>query len=266
MLPKVPLCVSLAGIDADAVGASQTPRGLIEWAARHGARGVRLDASARGLRARELERSGRRDLASLLRRLDLRFAGIDLWIPPQHFTDPARSGRAIEAVAETISLCSDLATLAMHVPGRSVSIMLPRDADEAARAIQAAAERAGVRVADHGEGAEPRSLPDGPIGVGLDAAALLARSIDPALEVSRMCGTSGSRLVSVRVTDTDGIGRVPIGNGQLDVTGLAASLAAAHGGRTDAGEAVLDLRAVRDQAVAMAEGIDVWEATGIGSR
>jgi hypothetical protein len=102
--------------------------------------------------------------------------------------------------------------------------------------------------------------------VGLDAAALLVKSIDPATEVARMCGASGSRLASVRVTDTDGIGRVPIGSGQLDLTGLAASLGAARGGRVDAGEAVLDLRGLRDQADALARGIDCWEATGIGSR
>jgi sugar phosphate isomerase/epimerase len=265
MLATVPLCVSLAGIAPESVGAPDGPRGLIDWAARSGVRGVRLDGRFKGLRARELERSGRRDLASLLRRLELRFSGIDLWIPAEHFADPIHAGRAIEAVIEAIGLCSDLATLGLSVAGRSVSIMLPKGADEAARAIAEAAERAGVRLADHGEGAEPRATPGGAMGVGLDAAALLMRSIDPVAEVSRMAGASGSRLVSARATDTDGIGRVAVGDGRLDVAAYAAALAVTRGGRVDAGDVVLDLRGVRSPAEALERGMAAWSATGIGS-
>ena len=266
MLAQVPMCVALSGIDPESVGAPATPRGLIEWAARVGARGVRLDGRARGLRARELERSGRRDLASLLRRLELRFSGIDLWVPPEHFVDPLRADRAIEAVVGAIDLCADLATLGMYVAGRSVSITLPKGADEAARAIGAAAERAGVRVADHGGGAEPRAIPGGAMGVGIDAATMLLRSIDPAAEVSRMSGASGPRMVSARASDTDGIGRVALGEGRLDLTAYAAALGVAMSGRVDAGDVVLDLRGVREPHEAAVRGLEAWEATGVGRR
>lgn len=265
MMQSVPMCLSLAGIAPEGVGAREGPRGLIDWAARSGVRGVRLDGGAKGLRARELDRSGRRDLASLLRRLELRFAGIDLWIPAEHFTDPNHAGRAVDAVIATIGLCTDLATLGLSVAGRSVSIVLPKGADEVARAIEAAAERAGVRIADHGEGAEPRAAPGGAVGVGLDAAALLLRSIDPVAEVSRMAGASGSRLVSARATDTDGIGRVALGDGRLDVAAYAAALSIARGPRIDAGDVVLDLRGVRDQGAALERGLAAWVSTGIGS-
>lgn len=262
MLPTLHLCVSLAGLSAEAPAAPIDPRRLIEWTATRGARGVRLDASVKGFRARELDRSARRHLASLLKRLELRFAGVDLWIPSEHFHDPARADRAVSAVAATLELCGDLATLTDNGAGRSVSIALPKDSDEAGRSLAQTAERAGVRIADHGEGAETRAAPGGWIGVGLDPAVLLARAIDPVAEVSRLLGASGSRLVSARLSDTDGIGRVTPGQGRLDVMAYAAALAT-HAG---SGEMVLDLRGVRDQERAIADAIEAWERTGIGSR
>lgn len=237
------------------------PRGLMEWASRQGVRGVRLDAMARGMRAREMERSARRDLASLLSRLELRFAGMDLWIPSEHFADPARADRAMGAALATIDLCADIATLTSEGMGRSISIVLPKAADETARSLGAAAERAGVRIADHGEGSEPRAIPGGSIGVGLDPAVLLARSIDPAHEVTRLMGPSGSRLVSARLSDTDGIGRVTPGSGRLDLLAYGAALSVAG----TAGGVVLDLRGLREPADALAASIDAWAASGLGS-
>ena len=76
-----PLSLSLAGL-TPREGVAMEPRAAIEWAAGLGYRAVQLDGAAAGVRARDLDRSGRRDLAALLRRLQLGFSGLDLWIPP----------------------------------------------------------------------------------------------------------------------------------------------------------------------------------------
>lgn len=256
MLPQVPLCLSLAGLAIEGDHAPRTPRAFIEWASDVGVRAVRLDGTMRGLRARELERSARRDLASILRRLELRFAGVDLWIPPEHFADPLRADRAMSAALSTIDLAADLATLTGDGEGRSISLSLPKNADESARAFAARAEAAGVRIADHGEGAEPRSIPGGSLGVGVDPAALLMRTIDPAREVSRL----GDRLVNARLSDTDGLGRAVPGSGRLDVLAYAAALATGD----HQGETTLDLRGVRDPASAVPLAVERWTATGMG--
>ena len=86
----------------------------IQWASRVGFRAVTLDAKQ--VRGRDLDRSARRDLAAHLRRTEVAFAGLDLWIPSGHFRDDSNVDRAVGAVLDAISLCDDLATLDRLMP------------------------------------------------------------------------------------------------------------------------------------------------------
>lgn len=170
-----------------------TPREAMEWLARVGARGLVLDGTRDGIRARQLDTSGRRAIVSLLRRLDVRFRGIDLWIPAADFADAAMSSRAIDAACAAIELCADL-----HRMGGDRSIapalnmLLPKgDASPAASAARGAivdaAARHGARIADFGP--TPREThfdADSPIGAGIDPVVLLNAGQDPAAAVTSL--------------------------------------------------------------------------------
>lgn len=180
--------VSMAGLVPDAAKPWGTsPREQIDWLAQAGARGLVLDGTRDGIRARQLDGSARRAIASLLRRLDLRFRGIDLWIPAADFADPGTSSRAIDAACGAIELCADL----HRVCGESsiapaVNLSLPRGEDassgaHAARlAVIDAAARFGARIADFGPGSREGIVdPDSPLGAGVDPFALLNSGQDP---------------------------------------------------------------------------------------
>ena len=170
------------------------PRSALDGLARMGFRSVQLSAAQPGLRPRELDRSGRRDLLTRLRRLRMPAAGLDLWIPTEHFLDPARVDRAMAAVGAAIALAGDL--------GRCpVCLVLPgAEVEQAGRPIlEAIAEQAlrvGVRVADHA--VPPGVAASTPsIGAGIDPEAWLGRDQDPAAAVREYAGD----LVSVRLCD-----------------------------------------------------------------
>src|SRR4051812_47398878 len=112
-MPMAPeLSVSLAGLESSAEAPwAAGPRAAIEWAAAAGFRSVTLDGAAPGVRARDLDRSGRRDLAALLRRRGIGFAGIALWIPPEPLLAPAKTERALGAALGAIELAADLSRL-----------------------------------------------------------------------------------------------------------------------------------------------------------
>ncbi len=250
MLGHVPLSLSLVGLMAGADSGDTNARRLIEHAASLGPRAIRLDGTLTGSRARDLDRSARRDLASLLRRIDVGFGGIDLWIPPEHFTDPVRSERALDAVRSAIDLCAEMATLDGRPAGRSLSVSLPTDAAAPATEILDAADRASVRVVDHGPDAESRATSGSPFAVGVDPAALLLRSVDPVSEVARL----GQCVVAPRLSDTDGISRVTPGAGRLDLVSYAATLAMLP----TSVDAVLDARGLRSPDEQVRETIDAW--------
>lgn len=250
MLGTPTLSISLAGLTRDLAPAELTARRLIEHAATFGLRAIRLDGTMPGLRARELDRSARRDLASFLRRLGPGFGGIDLWIPPEHFADTARAERAFTTVYEAIDLCAELATLDGRSAGRTLSLTLPANADDIARQVAEAADRARIRIADHGPGASTRAA--GPIGVGVDPAALLSRDLDPGREVARL----SDRVVAPRLSDTDGIGRVTPGEGRLDLLAYAIALSTSLAGI----DVVLDPRGLRTPDSQIRESINNWHA------
>ncbi|MHC4769132.1 MAG: hypothetical protein ACYTEI_10530 [Planctomycetota bacterium] len=166
------------------------PRSALDRLSRMGYRSVQLSAAQPGVRPRELDRSGRRDLLALLWRLQMAAAGLDLWIPTEHFLDPARVDRAMAAVGAAIGLAADL--------GRcTVSLVLP--GAEARPLVEAIAEQAlrfGVRVADN---AVPpgmaASMPS--IGAGIDTAVWIGQDKDPSAAVREYA----RELVSVRLCD-----------------------------------------------------------------
>jgi sugar phosphate isomerase/epimerase len=222
-----------------------------------GFRHVQLSASQPGLRPRELDCSARRDLLAVLRRRELSVSGVDLWIGPGDFLDPAKVDRAVAAALEAIELAADL--------GRyPVSLTLPgREADSAgsspalAPAIAAVIEAAQMRdvpLADHAIPVVQREY----IGVGIDPAAWLARDEDPAGAVSRHV----DRLVSLRLCDllTSGL-RGPIGDsqvGRLDVLAYKVAAGLAKTGRP----LVVDARQWSDPWAGLAQTREAWQNAG----
>ena len=189
-----------------------------------GFRAVQLSATQPGLRPRELDGSARRGLRATLRRLELQPAGVDLWIPGEHFTLGEHVDRAVDAVCAAIELAANLAaTIPKGVPSRvPVSLTLPNalpadvadskygsstsasstssatgDAIAAIATIAGHAERFGVELADH---AVP--IVDGVgrnIGWGVDPAAWLAHGEDPAQIIA--AHSARHPLVSARLVD-----------------------------------------------------------------
>ncbi|MBS0197442.1 MAG: hypothetical protein JSR77_11855 [Planctomycetes bacterium] len=233
---NVPLSLSLAGLPArvDAPW-GQGPREAIGWVARLGYRAVQLDAAAPGVRPRELDRSARRDLASLLRRLELQLSGVDLWIPAAHFADAAHVDRAVQAVAAACDLAAELVRL--NSAGRAVvSLTLSETpAPGVIAGINEACSNTGAEIADH---RWPLREPATHVGIGIDPAAILMAGADPASATSKAAATPAS----ARLSDVNAAGRVPVGQGRLD--GLAYEVALVT--RAYAGHLVVDLRGVRD--------------------
>lgn len=178
---------------------------------------VHLDITLPGLRPRELDRSARRDLAAILKRLGVRATGLDLMIPPDHFADTSHADRAMGAVLSGIELMGDLNTLGA-LDGRVLCVALPpRPVEGVLATIAAAALEREAVIAD--QSMPPvQSLP-APIRRGLDCAAVLSAGQDPVALASVGPG-------AVRLCDWDGVSRVAPGGkgGRLDVRGLAAAV------------------------------------------
>lgn len=240
MLPTLPLSLSLLGLPPDGL------RAQLEWVAACGYRAVQLNAAAADCRPRDLGRSARRDLASVLRRLELTCSGVDLFVPPAHLIAPEHADRAVGAMTAAIEFTADMAALTEG--GAVLSVELPPgsdggDAGAVVRQLSAHADKRGVRIADHAWPAKwgmEGDLRSAPIGVGLDPAAVLLAGADPSKEASRL----GPRLAAVRVSDIAASGRVEAGTGRLDL--LMYSVSVLTSGFP--GAAIVDLRGIKDQA------------------
>ncbi len=249
--------LSLSGLDHHALGGgvpTDNPvRGLIELAAGRGFRAVQLSAAAPGVRARDLDRSGRRDLVATLKRRALALSGLDLWIPREHLLDAATAERAFEVIGDAIDLAAELAGLmGMVVRGGegaaakiALSVALPSELAPGLRAeLMRRAEIAGVALADH---TPPADGAPGPDAVGVDPAALIALKRDPAGELLKL----GKRLAAARLSDLSDLGmRVAPGErgGRLDLLSYGVALATAG----YAMPVPIDLRGVADQPAALA--------------
>ena len=257
--------LSLALVDLPAPAGTDSFREQIAFARRAGYRAVQLNAAAPGVRPRDLDRSARRDLASLLKRSELSLSGVDLWIPPEHFLDPAHVDRAVAATLAALELAADIDRLVIGAvtataagDGRVVSISLPDGINDAV--ITAITERAvdcGARVADYGRAAATHVTP-GVIGPGHDpAASLLAASAAPAVNAAGMM-TLPTGLIAARLTDASTFGRVVPGahGGRLDLLAYAMSLTAA----SYRGNVTLDTRGLPDPLQAAVAGKSAWES------
>jgi sugar phosphate isomerase/epimerase len=213
------ISLSVAGVAVP--GGSSTPRSILDWVAAQRVRALAIDGTAPGFRARELGRSARRDLAASLRRRELDFAGLDLWIPPNHFSDPEQCQRAIEAAVAGAELSAELAQL---VGGRSlpsVSIMTSDSIDDAIlQALGEQASRNGATIIDH-RAHKPGSLHAG-VALGVDPASVLFAGGDPQQAVH----DAGKHLAAVRLDDVNAMGRCPVGaeGARLDIAAYKAAI------------------------------------------
>ncbi|MEO1278099.1 MAG: hypothetical protein AAFV77_03995 [Planctomycetota bacterium] len=225
---------------------AQTPaRPSIAIATTLGYRAVQLDATHPEIRPRSLDRSARRDLASVLRRNQLSCTGLDLWLPPDHLAGGPKLERATEAVVGAIEFAREFAGL-VHTAA-VVSLALPLDPDaHAMAAIDEASRQHEVAVADHAWPAKET----GPLG------------LDPALAI--MAGQSapksatqlGARLASARLSDAGVSGRLPVdaSGGSLDVPAYAAALSISAPNIP----VVADVRSLPEPAIAAAAALRSW--------
>ena len=253
--------------------AGGTARAAMDRLAPAGFEAVQLDATLRGLRPRELDRGGRRELANAIRRRNLRLAGLDLFIPRKHYLDPQHVDRAMSATTGAIELAADLD----RVP---VSLTLPikRLPADLAEALVEAADGHSVRLAVHCEH-EPTALHEWiesvdlpALGAAIDPATLLAQNADPSQWVQRF----GHHLTVARLSDLErGVGdetedteqphaidsvRCAVGQGELDVMAYRVSLDLATG---RAGPVVLDLRGLTSPMQAAQSAKRAWDDAAV---
>lgn len=239
-LPRFPLSLALAGLSSP-----PTLREQVEWAASLGYRAVQLNGGASGSRARDLSRTGRRDVAAILRRYELACSGIDLWIPPAHFLESANADRAAEAVGEALVLAADLASL---TAGQAVlCVSLPSDA-AAGGIIAAIAERARTSGAILADSSWPQRWTAQGVAACIDPATILL-SGEASLSPAKALALTGPAAANVRLSDLGPAGRVEPGAGRLDLLAYLVAASTVSGGVIP----VVDLRGIADQpAVAAA--------------
>ena len=238
------LALSAAGLPPGA-----DPRGAITRTSGLGLRAIALDATDPAIRPRNLSRSARRDLSATLRRSELDLAGIDLFLPPEHLTDPTHSQRAIDAISQACELSSELAAL---VGGRSrnlISITLPESLDAGTREhLSSIAQRWGTMIADHMP-ADLNADSGALLNLGLDPATDLIAGVDP---ITRAHGVSVLRL-----SDCNQLGRCPVGaqGSRLKLDEYAAACMIG-----DHAWVTLDVRGLHHPIDAARDAIDAWDA------
>ena len=236
------------------------PRNALSLIGEKGFTAVQLDATAAGLRPRELDTTARRDVLSTAMRSGLSVVGIDFFIPAEHYSDPQHVDRAVEAAVAACSLAGDLG----RVP---VSVNLPITKTDTAliQAIVDSADGFGVALAIHDE-ASFEELTDwiktAPphVGIGLDPAALLIRDHDPA----GIAQTHSSSLRVARLSDAskgqaDG-GRQVVGMGSLELMAYRVSVDLAP---NRVGPVVLDLRGLTSPLDAMRSAKSAWDKAAV---
>jgi len=222
------------------------PRASLDAARSAGARAVTPDATAPGWRPRDLDRSARRGLAATLRRLELRLAGLDLFIPPGHLADPATVDRAAEAVRAAAGLLAELAAL---TPADTVlSLERPEGApEEVSQALADHAQNLGVTLVDFSPAPTPWAR-------GLDLARVLAAGQDPASRIA----TPPAPAV-IRVADRGATGPCTLGQGKLGAAAVRATIDTVAPGAVT----VLDLTGLPDPAAAAASALRLWASLGV---
>ncbi len=234
---------------------ARSPREIIDAIGELAVRGIALDATAPGMRPRELGRSARRDLAASLRRHELELTGLDLWIPPEHFAHPVHAQRALEATTRALEMASELASLVGSRSRAVVSVVMAEETEQdMLRALGAAAQRVGATLADHRLRDDMGVLPAG-VGVGVDPVFSLMDGGSPGMSVT----AAGARLASARLSDANAMGRCAVGanGGKLDLRGYAGALIV-----SGLAWVTLDVRDLPDGARAAELGARAWREAG----
>lgn len=233
-LPPAPTLAPLVG--------GGDPRAALQHIADSGFRHVQLSAALPGMRPRDLDRSARRDLLARLRRIELTVAGVDLWVPVEHYTSPEHSDRAAAAILDAIDLAADLGRVPLSV---RLTDGIP---DDVVQAWRSRAEMCGVAVADHAPA--PHAL----LSTGIDPAALLAAGVAPATHTSNI-----ANLAAARFSDFRDESRIAPGAGRLDVLTYQVALVS----RAFEAPVAVDLRRVANPHAALDSALRAWAATGI---
>ncbi|HZW06906.1 MAG TPA: hypothetical protein VFF65_07260 [Phycisphaerales bacterium] len=212
-----------------------------------GCEAVQLDAMATGMRAKDLDRSGRRELAAILKREGLSLSGIDLWIPSEHYADKARMDRALEAFREACGLAAEVARL-VEAPSPTVSVTLPpKTTVELVDAVVRPAMATGVQIADFNR-YEDRIA--GILGEGFDPGGIILAGGDANMSV--VASTRG--MIDARLTDATRHSRCIVGRGELDVTAYRATLESLGMVRW----VTVDVRSMIDPVRAAREAVEAW--------
>jgi sugar phosphate isomerase/epimerase len=218
--------LALAGLLAHPdLPAAADAKSLFAWASSLGCSAIQLDATAPTLRPRELDRSARRDLAASLRRHELSLTGLDLFIPPSHFTDAAHVDRAVAALHAAVEFASDLRSfLDNAAPTTTISLLFPAATPAGLLSdLHRHADRWGATLVDHAW--PPRAGTDNAQpAAGIDPAAIILAGSKPVEAVLTLAG----RIASARVNDLSSVGRVPAGtSGSFDLKDYLHALRAA---------------------------------------
>lgn len=233
----VPLAPTVASLHTD------LRRGL-DMLRRAGFRAVQLAASGEnGMRPRTMSASEVRDVALTLRRQELQVAGLDLWIPPDHFTDQVHVDRAIAAVEAAADLLAQLPHGGRGAISITLSDVLPHA--DIMQTLVASAHATGVRLAVLGP--DPADLPTGCVPV-IDPPDWLVRGWDPVAAASDP--TSVPRLCD-RV---GGMRAAPAADGELDVQAYRVTCEVADSDRA----VVADLRGLPDAVAALRAMQSAW--------
>jgi sugar phosphate isomerase/epimerase len=241
-------------------GDASPKKAFVDLAA-SGFRAVQLDATLAGLRPRELDRTARRDLQAAVKRSGLIIAGLDFFIPAEHYVDVQHVDRAVDAALASITLSADLG----RVP---LSLNLPVASADGSilRTLTDAAESCGVPLAIHDEGdlltLIEALIDNGPTlaGIGLDPAAVLIRDRDPVSAAQQL----GSALRVARLSDASkgraDSGRQTPGTGSLSLMAYRVSVDLAP---NRLGPVVLDLRGLTSPVHAMLQATTAWDNSAL---
>ena len=218
---RTPVAVATSGLSGDI-------RRILERLGTAGVQAVQLSTGQRGTSPRDLDRSGRQDLGVVIRRRELRLAGIDHAVDPDQLLAPDGVDVAATVLLEAIQLAGDLGPVPISVR------FPPQGGDEVIQAAVATASRLGVDLVDFGVPPRGRSVrerevarggglvvpgqtDESPVthdargstvegvGIGIDPPSWLSAGLD--FEVAAGEGVSGVRLAGLTV---DGF-RVPAG-------------------------------------------------------
>ncbi len=176
--------------------------------------------------------------------MELTLTGLDLPIPPNHFSDPSFQDRAVAAVAAACDFLAQTAGLVETI--LQIFISIPNPAGPAALAAGQHARAAGVTLVN-----TVRPLPEMPEGfaAGIDLAAELDAGNDPLESIA-----ATPDLAAIRLGDSSAAGRCALGAGRLDLAGAYAVIETTARGAS----LVIDPRGAGDPLGVATASLTAW--------